>query len=52
MDNQVVRSFFLFSDFTCHYVAGFMKHAIRPLLHEHAGTQSRYKINLQGVTQN
>ena len=52
MDNQVVRSFFLFIDFTCQHVVRFMKQAIHPLLHEHACTQSQYKINLQGVTQN
>lgn len=34
MDNQVVHSLFLFSDFTYKYVAGFMKHAIGPLLRE------------------
>jgi len=52
MNNQVVRSFFLFTDFICRRVAGFMKHVIRPLLREHACIQSRYKINLQGVKQN
>jgi hypothetical protein len=52
MDNQVVHSFFPFSDSAYQYVAGFMEHAIRPLLHEHACTHDQLKINSQGVTQN